>query len=141
VIVTDIFSDKNIENVIDLNRQIVANRDEPFGLDDSQAFYNIFRRVNGFGSESDHKLRIVKKSATLLSGIVWKQPFKNGNKATASAITKYFLQKNGYFFPLSTDNDEREYFKLLERTVEKFEGDATIYSEIEEYLLGKVIRI
>jgi len=139
--VTDIFSDKHIENVIDLNRQIVANRDEPFGLDDSQAFYDIFRRVNGFGGESDPKLRMIKKAATLLSGIVWEQPFKNGNKATASAITKYFLQKNGYFFPLSTDDDEGEYFKLLERTVEKFEGDVTIYFEIERYLLGKVVRI
>jgi len=138
---SDVFSDKNIENVIDLNRQIVANRDEPFGLDDSQVFYDIFRRVNGFGGELDPKLRIIKKSATLLSGIVWKRPFKNGNKATATAITKYFLQKNGYFFPLSTDDDEREYFKLLERTVEKVEGDKTIYSEIEEYLFGKVIRI
>jgi len=71
---------------------------------------------------------------------VWNQPFKNGNKATATAITKYFLRKNGYFFPLSTDKEEREYFKLLEKTIEKFEGDATIYSEIEEYLLRKVIR-
>ena len=137
----DIFSDKNIENVIDLNREIVANRNESFGLDNSQAFYNLFRRVNGFGGESDPKLRIIKKSATLLSGIVWEQPFKNGNKSTATAITKYFLQKNGYFFPLSTDDDEREYFELLERTVKKFEGDITIYSEIEEYLFRKVIGI
>jgi len=74
--VSGIFSDKNI----DLNRKIVANRGEPFGLDDSQVFYEVFRRVKGFGSEPDPRLRIIKKAATLLSAIAWTsiQKWKQG---------------------------------------------------------------
>ena len=127
--------------LLNLTSKLLQIENEPFGLDNSQTFYDIFRKVNGHSAEPDPKLRIIKKSATLLSGIVWEQPFKNGNKATATAITKYFLQKNGFFFPLSTDDEEKEYFDLLEKTVNKFEGDDTIYSDIENYLLRKVVRI
>lgn len=137
----DSFTDRNVENVKDVNRHIVESRGESFGLDDPTKFYDVFREVNGFYSIEDPKMRLIKKAATLLSGLVWGQPFKNGNKATATAITKYFLKKNGYFFVLQNDEEEKEFFNLLERTVEKFEGDPTIYSEIEKYLIRKVIKI
>lgn len=94
----DTFSDRNIENVIELNRQIVGKRNENFGLSDHAKFYDIFRNVNGFSSVVDPKIRVTKKASTLLSGIVWGQPFKNGNKATGTVITKYFLRKMDIFF-------------------------------------------
>ncbi len=87
----DIFTGDVIENIVELNKHITTHRNEPFGLDDTEIFYETFRNVNEFTSIPDPRTRIIKKAATLLSGIVWGQPFKNGNKATASAVTKYFL--------------------------------------------------
>ena len=137
----ELFSDASIEYVIELNDIICEQRPEPSGIDDIETFYDIFRMVNGFARESDSKIRIIKKSATLLSGIVWGQPFKNGNKATATATTKYFLRKNGYYLLWNNDAEEGHYYDLLDKTSLKFEGDSTIYSEIEEYLSDKIQKI
>ncbi len=138
---TEIFSDKSIEYVIELNEIICEQRPEPSGIDDMETFYEIFRKANGFSSESDPKTRIIKKSATLLSGIVWGQPFKNGNKATATATTKYFLRKNGYYLLWENDAEESCYYDLVDKTSLKFEGDPTIYSDIEKYLSDKIRNI
>ena len=138
---TEIFSDESIEYVIELNEMICEQRPEPSGLDDMEIFYEIFRKANGFSNESDPKTRIIKKSATLLSGIVWGQPFKNGNKATATATTKYFLRKNGYYLLWGNDAEERCYYDLLYKTSLKFEDDPTIYSDIEKYLSSKIRKI
>ncbi len=138
---TEIFSDDSIEYVIELNEMICEQRPEPSGIDDMEIFYEIFRKTNGFSSESDSKTRIIKKSASLLSGIVWGRPFKNGNKATATATTKYFLRKNGYYLLWDNDPEESYYYGLLHETSLKFEGDPTIYSNIEEYLSGKIKKI
>ena len=137
----EIFSDESIEHVIELNEMICEQRPEPSGIDDMETFYEIFRRVNGFSNEVDSKIRIIKKCAALLSGIVWGQPFKNGNKATATAISKYFLRKNGYYLLWNSDAEESYYYDLVDKTSLKFEGDPTIYSDIEEYLLGKIRKI
>ena len=136
----DIFTGKVIENIIELNKVIVERRKEPFGLDDRDVFYDTFRNANEFNTISDPRTRIVKKASTLLSGLVWGQPFKNGNKATATAVTTYFLQKNGFDLKFANKKEKQEYFQLLEATAYKPEGDLSIYPDIEDYLMKKVVK-
>lgn len=136
----DLFTGNVIENIVALNKLIVERRDEHFGLDDTEVFYGTFRNVNEFNSIPDPRIRIIKKASTLLSGLVWGQPFKNGNKATASAVTKYFLQKNGFDLKFANKREKQEYFKLLEDTTYKPEGDPSIYPDIENYMMKKVVK-
>lgn len=61
----------------------------------------------------------------------------NGNKSTALASGKMFLNRNG--FDLSINN--KQIYFLLERISMKFENDSSIYSEMEEFLFKKVFDI
>ena len=136
----DIFTGNVIENIIALNKLIVERRNESFGLDDTEVFYDTFRSVNEFNAIPDPRIRMIKKASKLLSGLVWGQPFKNGNKSTATAVTVYFLQKNGYDLRFVSKKEKQEYFQLLEDTAYKPEGDLTIYPDIENYLMKKIVK-
>ncbi|QLH06952.1 hypothetical protein [Nitrosopumilus ureiphilus] len=137
---SDMFTGNVIENIVALNKLIVEQRGESFGLDDIEVFYGTFRHVNEFNPIPDPRIRIIKKASILLSGLVWGQSFKNGNKATATAVTKYFLQKNGFDLKFANKREKQEYFKLLEDTTYKPEGDPSIYPDIETYLMKKVVK-
>lgn len=43
---------------------------------------------------------LIEKAAYLLSFIIERHPFVDGNKRSATAIAAYFLEKNGYILDL-----------------------------------------
>lgn len=134
----EIFSEELLKNIIRVNHHIVNHRKEKFGCV-LERLLNVFNKVNSFNEISDRRERIIKKTAHILGGLTWSQPFSNGNKRTALSISIYFLRKNGFDLPITNKGEEKELFDLLEKTVLKFEGDETIISEVEEYLLRKII--
>ncbi|MBS1267576.1 MAG: hypothetical protein MAG458_00280 [Nitrosopumilus sp.] len=109
---TEIFSQKAIKNIPAVNKHICEKRPEPFGVDDSSLLPQIFERVNNHNDIPDKRKRVITKASHLFAGIIFVQPFKNGNKTTAEIITKYFLQQNGYKLPIRTEQDSLELIEL-----------------------------
>lgn len=135
---TESFSHYEIEDVIIENRKTVEKRGEPFGVD-REILSLIFDNVNSYIDLEDKRARISRKVAYLLGGISYHQPFNNGNKETALAWTIYFLRKNGFDLPRRNLNEKRELYDLMIKTSFKFENDPTIITEVEEYLLEKIL--
>lgn len=132
------FIDSEIEEIVKFNIKIVKERNERQGvnLDRLNEIFSFANSINP-DIEPDRKKRILKKAARIISGITWLQPFDNGNKSTALASGKMFLNRNG--FDLSINN--KQIYFLLERISMKFENDSSIYSEREEFLFKKVFDI
>ena len=135
----EIFSEELLKNVIRANHHIVNHRKEKFGCV-LERLLNVFNKVNSFNDIVDRKERIIKKTAHILGGLTWSQPFSNGNKRTALTISIYFLRKNGFDLPIMSKGEEKELFDLLEKTIFKDESDETIISEVEDYLSKKVTK-
>lgn len=133
----EIFSEELLKNVIRANHHIVNHRKEKFGCV-LERLLNVFNKVNSFNDIVDRRERIIKKTAHILGGLTWSQPFSNGNKRTALTISIYFLRKNGFDLPIMNKGEEKELFDLLEKTIFKDESDETIISEVEDYLSKKV---
>lgn len=132
------FIDSEIQEIVKFNIKIVKERNERQGvnLDRLNEIFSFANSINP-DIEPDRKKRILKKAARIISGITWLQPFDNGNKSTALASGKMFLNRNG--FDLSINN--KQIYFLLERISMKFENDSSIYSEMEEFLFKKVFDI
>lgn len=120
------------------NRAIVEKRGQPFDADPEEikCFFSEISLYNGI---SNTRERLIKKAAYLLAGLSWHQFFKEGNKETATHVTLTFLNHNSLDLDLATLKRQRELYKLLVKTIEKFEQDKTIYTEVEEYLKRRVI--
>lgn len=132
------FIDSEIQEIVKFNIKIVKERNERQGvnLDRLNEIFSFANSINP-DIEPDRKKRILKKAARIISGITWLQPFDNGNKSTALASGKMFLNRNG--FDLSINN--KQIYFLLELISMKFENDSSIYSEREEFLFKKVFHI
>ena len=134
------FSEDDIEEIIQDNHDLVNERGDSFGVN-REELDKIFGNVNNFDKILDRRIRIIKKSAWILGGITFYQPFNDGNKETALSLTTYFLRENEMDLPISSKSDKKEIYELLTKTVLKFEDDPTIISEIEDYLFKKVIEV
>ncbi len=132
------FSNDEIEEIILDNKDLVEEREEPFGVD-REKLKSVFSRLDSFNNVENKRDRIVRKASHILAEITWNQPFRDGNKEIALSVTKLFLRKNGLDFSLASHDEKREIFDLLIRTVFKFEGDPSIVSELEDYLSRKIM--
>lgn len=132
------YSESEIEQIIDFNRRTVEKRGEGFEVD-RDLLYRIFKRLDN-ASTTDRRTRIIKKASIILAGITFNQPFFEGNKETALAVTIDFLRQNGYDLAMKTPLQQLEIFNLLVKTVYKFPQDETIYSEIEEFLSKRIVK-
>lgn len=135
---TENFSNEEIDDVIQFNKDIVEERGQPFSVN-YERLSRVFSNVNLFNNMPSKRERIIRKASHIFGGIAWQQPFSEGNKETALALTKLFLRRNGFDLPIITRNDKKEIFDLLVKTVFKDELDPTITTEVEEYLLEKVV--
>jgi len=134
----EIFEQKDIEEVIEVNKLICSYDNEPHGVN-METLNSIFDKVNSFNDISDRRTRIIKKATHVLAGISYNQPFTEGNRRTSHYLVKNFLGRNLYQLRFYNSKEEDHFADMLKRTAEeKFEDDATIYSEIEEYLTCKV---
>lgn len=131
------FSPDEIETIIDYNRLMVLRRGEGFEVD-RDILYSIFERLDLYNTISDDNARIIRKSAHLLGGITYEQPFFEGNKEIALSITRYFLRRNGRDILLDTRQKKLDMYDLLIKTVAKF-PEEDIISDVETLLLQIVI--
>jgi prophage maintenance system killer protein len=129
-----------IEEIIELNRNIVQRRGQDFEAD-TEKIRKFFATLNVYDDVKDHRTRIVKKAGRILGGLAWHQYFNEANKETSIHITIYYLRKNGYDLHLQSEGAQKELYNLLVRTVEKFPEDRTVYKEVEEYLDRKVVAV
>ena len=132
------FSNEEIEEIIQENKDLVEGRNEPFGVNKDRLMV-IFSQLDKFNQISGKRDRIVKKASHILAMVTWQQPFSEGNKEIALSVAILFLRRNGFDLPINGRDDERESFDLLIKTVYKFEDDPTIINEIEEYVYKKIV--
>lgn len=137
VVDPEIFSNEEIEYLIVDNRKTVESRGQPFGVD-REILSMILHDVNSFSNITDKRARIIRKAADLLSGIVYHQPFNDGNKESALSWTIWFLRKNGFNLSLQNRQVKTDVYDLMTATSLKFEGE-DIVSMVEEYLSEKVV--
>jgi len=128
----------NEDQLIDADRQICLLSNEPFGFD-MEILTPIIETANLFDEIPDQKAKFIKKVANMIGGVVFHQPFTNGNKRTALAVGTLFFRTNGLNLPYGDREDRKILFELLEKTMFKHEGDLTIISDIEDYLIENVV--
>jgi prophage maintenance system killer protein len=130
---TEYITEEEIREFIEYNKDLVRKRKEPFNVD-KEEFERIFSEINGEGylGYTDKRERIVKKTSFIISSIVWKQPFDEGNKETALAIGLLFARRNG--FTIDLVSHKKEIYHLLTNIAFKFENDTSIYTDMEDFL-------
>ncbi|WP_420546148.1 Fic family protein [Nitrosopumilus sp.] len=140
----EVFSKKAIQNIVKVNEHICKHRGEEHGVDDKDLLELIFNDVNSHNDIENKKARIIEKASYLLGGIIYEQPFKNGNKATADAITDYFLRNNGYELPIRTEEESNALIQLeLEISpLHTMDGQKhTIFPKLRKFLCLKIVEL
>lgn len=89
----------------------------------------------------DDKEKAIQKACCLMTGLVFDQPFKNGNKRTSVAISLLLMRINHYDIGYTQEEKQKIFYELLENTMLKMEGDKTIISDIEKFLQENIIKI
>jgi death-on-curing protein len=88
-----------LEEVIAIDRDVVAQTGEPFLLHRAALLHSALERPFNhwhYGGEDD----MVTLTAVLLLGIAQNHPFEQGNKRTALLSALEFLEDNGYRFEI-----------------------------------------
>jgi len=129
-------------DVIVIDREFCKESDEVYGLDHPDIFQNIINEYNAYDSLQDEKEKAIQKATCFLAGLVFEQPFKNGNKRTALSVSRSMMKSYNFTMKgYETDAIQEEVYNLLENTMLKIGGDPTIKTEIEEYLRENLIKI
>ena len=132
----------NAMDMIIIDREFCKDSNEVYGLDHPDILQTILDEYNSFDGMEDGKEKAVLKGTCLLAGLVWGQPFKNGNKRTALAISRVMINENHHRIKdYETEEKQEEVYDLLEKTMLKMEGDPTIKTELESYLRENLIKI
>lgn len=97
------------DDLIELNRAIVADTGEPFQLRDLRLLESAVARPQHIVAYHDEQ-DIVALGSALAVGIAQNHPFAQGNKRTAQAALFRFLWINGYTF---REPDDLELAELL----------------------------
>lgn len=134
----DMFSPDQIRDIISDNLEL--NRDK--GIDTAYSHdmvTKIFDKIASCNSVLETRARIIKRASYMLGLITNWHPFSNFNRHSAYASSVKFLRMNSLDLPLYTVDEEKELFKLMDKTKDKENDDSTICSEIETFLTTKVI--
>ncbi|MCE2507488.1 MAG: Fic family protein [Nitrosopumilaceae archaeon] len=136
----EIFSENAIKNISSINKHVVEKRPESFGVDDPSLITKIFERVNQYYHIPNKKVRLIKRASHVLAGIIFEQPFKNGNKSTAYIVTQHYLKINGLTFSANISDDE--VIQLLESISPFFLNEDQYdiaFSSAEDFLNNNII--
>lgn len=129
-------------DIIIVDRYFCKNSNEVYGLDHPDILQKILDEYNTYDTLDDQKEKAVQKACCLMEGLVFGQPFKNGNKRTSFAVSRVMMKVHGYAIEgYETEVKQEEFYNLLEKTMLKMEGDPTIKTELETYLRENLINI
>jgi len=132
----------NKEDVIVVNKQFCKQLDEPYGLDYPRILKKIVDEFNEYNKLEDDKEKVIQKTCSLLAGLVFEQPFKNGNKRTSVALSLLMMRVHHYDVKgYEQEEKQEQFYNLLNKTMMKMEWDPTIRSELEEYLRENIVKI
>ena len=132
----------NQEDVIVINKQFCQQLDELYGLDYPKILQKILDEFNEYNKLDDDKEKSIQKACCLLTGLVFEQPFKNGNKRTSVALSLLMMRIHHYDIKEYEQEEKQEqFYELLNKTMMKMEGDQTIKSELEQFLRENIIKI
>ncbi|WP_316504859.1 Fic family protein [Nitrosopumilus sp.] len=130
------------DDVIIVNQQFCKQLDEPYGLDYPEQLEKIVDEINSYNQLSDDKEKAILKTTCLLVGLVFEQPFKNGNKRTAAALSILIIRShNCDIKDYKNEIQQKRFYELLEKSMLTMEGDPTIKSDIEKFLRENVIKV
>lgn len=131
----------NAMDIIIVNREFCKDLGEQYGLDHPDILQKVLDEYNVFDKIEDQKEKAVQKACCLMVGLVFGQPFKNGNKRTSLAVARVMMKAHGYTIEgYETEKKQEEFYNLLEKTMLKMEGDPTIKTELEDYLRENLIK-
>jgi len=129
-------------DLIVVNRQFCEQLNEQYGLDHPDILQQILDEFNGYNKLNDDKEKAIQKVCCLMVGLVFDQPFKNGNKRTSVAISLLIMRIHHYDIDeYRNEEKQKKFYNLLDKTMMKMEGDKTIKIELEEYLRNNMIKI
>ena len=132
----------NQEDVIVINKQFCQQLDEPYGLDHPKTLQKILDEFNEYNKLEDDKEKSIQKACCILTGLVFEQPFKNGNKRTSLALSLLMMRIHHHDIQgYEQEKKQEEFYELLNKTMMKMEGDQTIKSELEQFLRENIIKI
>jgi len=129
-------------DLIVVNRQFCEQSNEQYGLDHPDILQQILDEFNGYNKLNDDKEKAIQKACCLMVGLVFDQPFKNGNKRTSVSISLLIMRIHNYDIDgYRNEEKQKKFYNLLDKTMMKMEGDNTIKIELEEYLRNNMIKI
>lgn len=129
-------------DIIVVDRQFCEQLDEPYGLDEPEKLQEIVDEINSYNKLDDDKEKAIQKACCLMTGLVFDQPFKNGNKRTSVAMSLLLMRIHNYDIKgYKQEEKQKIFYELLENTMMKIEGDKTIRTDIEKFLRENIIRI
>ena len=77
-----------------------------------------------------------------MTGLVFDQPFKNGNKRTSVVLSLLLMRICHYDVKgYKQEETQKILYELLENTMMKMEGDKTIRVDIEKFLRENIVKI
>lgn len=107
------------DDVIIVNQQFCKQLDELYGLDYPEQLEKIVDEINRYNGLSDDKEKAILKTTCLLVGLVFEQPFKNGNKRTSVALSLLIIRSHNYDIKdYKNEIQQKKFYELLEKTVE-----------------------
>lgn len=117
------FDAVHVSQFIDYNRIECSRRNESFGVR-SQLLFEIVNEVNQLSDTPSDKERVLAQVSTLMRMIIFKQPFNNANKSTATAVTIDFLRSNDFDLDLNNTKMQSEFLDILEKIMYLFEDES-----------------
>jgi prophage maintenance system killer protein len=133
------FEVHHVKEIILWNEKEARERNESFGVN-FELLDDIIEKVNSLSDIVDDKERVLKQMSILLGLIVFKQPFNNANKTTATATAIQFLRENGYELDLESENAQDELVRMLEGIMYLFEDQAEVAIRLVKTFLEKHLR-
>ncbi len=132
----------NAMDVIIIDRQFCGDSNETYGLDYPELLQSILDEYSKYETFDDAKEKTIQKACCIMVGLVFHQPFKNGNKRTAVSISLIMMKDNGFKIKgYETEEVQEEFYDLLDKTMMKMEGDESIKPDLENYLRENLIKI
>ena len=132
----------NPQDIIVVDKQFCEQSNEPYGLAYPETLQKIVDEFNSYNKLEDDKEKAIQKACCLMVGLVFEQPFKNGNKRTSVAISLIMIQIHHHKIQDYKEEEKQKiFYELLDRTMMKMKGDKTIRSELEEYLRKNITKI
>jgi prophage maintenance system killer protein len=117
------FDKTHVSEIIEFNNIECSRRNESFGVK-TELLFEIINKINELSNIPDDNERILRQTSTLWGLVVFRQPFNNANKSTATAVAIDFLRSNGFQINVSNIKIQTELLDILEKIMYLFEDES-----------------